>query len=116
MKTKYIKFRDGVVVVFNDTTIQHVNMARLLASPEDVVDAGFVYLAGDRFFTYGESVSLGVAHDAATGSDLDSAMKEGRLVVSPVRWLDTDFFYATTDGNGKVADITLLHESAIIGD
>jgi len=59
-KAKYIIHKQYIPIVFPET-INHADMARNMGwKREDIVGAGFVYVNGDSYNCYGESVSLRV--------------------------------------------------------
>jgi len=59
-KAKYIIHTENIPIVFPEI-INHSDMARNMGwKKEDIIGAGFVYVNGDSYNCYGESVSLRV--------------------------------------------------------
>jgi len=70
---KYIRHKKLGFVLF-EGTVQHVELARSLGSPEEVLSAGFVFAPNVSLRCLGHSSTLNLSAGPADESDLRSRM------------------------------------------
>lgn len=113
LNTKYVRLRDGTIVIFSEGLgYDHFSASCLITDNDDVIDAGFVYIdEHDRFCVYGHSLSLNVRSDPFAAQDMQDALMSGRMMTRSLNECD---FYAVVGRDGEIVnDVNDLYSRKI---
>lgn len=104
MRTKYIATHSGFFAIFNEGIgLEHVHMADHVDDARNSRDAGFVDAVDGELGVYGQSISLAVRANKATGDLMNEALEKGEMRLYPFREFDWIATNAHLPGDFEVA-------------